>query len=466
MSSTNSDHEPGGIPDELQELIQDYLDERLETEGFVRLQETLKKNPAARRLYLDATESAVILQDIAVEEESRAMVAAEKDPTRWSSFRWIPLASAAAVLIFALVQSQWFSKPAVGAELIAASGADWLSEEIMPGALITVGTQLQLASGSVEVAFASGATSRIHGPALFEIESKNQGFLHYGQAYSVADEDSSKGFTIRTGSSTYVDHGTEFITKAAADGYSQMLVLRGAVDANAEGFESRRIPRGSGIGFDNGEVPMMIQIERGSETEAFDFPSIPPPSSDDYASTYPVSIEIDSRGRPGNKPSIAPNSAPVSVLTNGRAQKNHDDPEESFFFREDTTGYLLFDLQKSVPVTSVQTYSWHRNRDKPESTMRAVQRFTLWGAKNERPAGFPDAENTSGWTRIARADTDIFFRVDQQANRPPQQACRILPSGDSLGEFRYLLFEVLPTSDDADIPPRHTFFSEIDIFTK
>ncbi|MDF1656204.1 MAG: hypothetical protein P1U58_01260, partial [Verrucomicrobiales bacterium] len=186
----------------------------------------------------------------------------------------------------------------------------------------------------------------------------------------------------------------------------------------------------------------------------------------DYASTHPVSMEIDSRGRPSRKPSSAPNSAPVSVLTNGRAQKNHDDPEESFFFRDDITGYIVFDLNESVPVTSIHTYSWHRNRDKPESTMRAVQRFTVWGAKNTQPSGFPDAENSSGWTRIARADTDIFFQVDHQASRPPQQACRILPAGDSLGEFRYLLFEMLPTSDDIDIPPRHTFFSEIDIFTE
>ncbi|MEM7602044.1 MAG: hypothetical protein AAF357_11600, partial [Verrucomicrobiota bacterium] len=163
---------------------------------------------------------------------------------------------------------------------------------------------------------------------------------------------------------------------------------------------------------------------------------------------------------------IAPNSAPVSVVINGRAQQNHDDPEESFFFSEDTTGYILFDLRKTIPVTSIHTYSWHRNREKPESTLRAVQRFTVWGAEKIRPAGLPDSDNSRGWKRIARTDTDIFFQVDRQAERPPQQACRILPAGESLGEFKYLLFEVLPTSDDEDVPARHTFFSEIDIFTE
>ncbi|MFT4548909.1 MAG: hypothetical protein ACI9MB_002877, partial [Verrucomicrobiales bacterium] len=44
--------------------------------------------------------------------------------------------------------------------------------------------------------------------------------------------------------------------------------------------------------------------------------------------------------------------------------------------------------------------------------------------------------------------------------------CRILPASGSIGEFRYLLFELLPTTGPNDGPPLHTFFSEIDIFTK
>ena len=98
--------------------------------------------------------------------------------------------------------------------------------------------------------------------------------------------------------------------------------------------------------------------------------------------------------------------------------------------------------------------------------MRAVQRYTLWGARDSRAAGLPNPGISGGWTRIARVDTDAFFQVDQKAERPPQQACRIVRASDAIGEFRYLLFEVLPTSDRNDVSPRHTFFAEIDIFTQ
>ncbi|MEM9015792.1 MAG: hypothetical protein AAGC68_02175, partial [Verrucomicrobiota bacterium] len=68
--------------------------------------------------------------------------------------------------------------------------------------------------------------------------------------------------------------------------------------------------------------------------------------------------------------------------------------------------------------------------------------------------------------RIARVDTDVFFQVDDRTDRPSQQACRLLPPKGAIGEFRYLLFEVLPTIDVGADAPRHTFFSEIDIFSE
>ena len=100
------------------------------------------------------------------------------------------------------------------------------------------------------------------------------------------------------------------------------------------------------------------------------------------------------------------------------------------------------------------------------ATMRAVQRYILWGARETKPESLPNRENPGGWERIARVDTDAFFEVDQEAKRPPQQACRIVPSSGAIGEYRYLLFKVFPTSDRAEVRPRHTFLSEIDVFTE
>ncbi|MEM7601430.1 MAG: hypothetical protein AAF357_08445, partial [Verrucomicrobiota bacterium] len=231
VSNPSDDHESFSSA-ELEALIQEYLDQEIGPEEFARLQAILKESPSARSRYLDATESVSLLQEIAVEEEREANVVTLDSSRRPASGKWLPLASAAAILLLGFFFYPLLSKPAVGARLQTSYNASWLSRELNPGDTLPIGTQIQLASGSVEIGFESGASSRIHGPALFEIESKNQGFLHYGKAYSIADDESSKGFTIRTGSITYVDQGTEFITQANADGFSQMMVLEGAVDAS------------------------------------------------------------------------------------------------------------------------------------------------------------------------------------------------------------------------------------------
>ncbi len=169
-----------------------------------------------------------------------------------------------------------------------------------------------------------------------------------------------------------------------------MFVIQGAVDADASGFGRRRVLGGNGIGFEVGATPLMIQIERGSETAAFEFPTIPPPSAEDFTSTHPVDIDVDFRGRPDQKTGVSPRSAAVDVLVNGRAQQNHDDPSESFFFNKDSTGYLVFDLGETFPVLRIHTYSWHRNRAKPELTQRAgpaLHGLGRPGVPSSQPAG-------------------------------------------------------------------------------
>ncbi|MFT5857290.1 MAG: hypothetical protein ACI8XO_004550, partial [Verrucomicrobiales bacterium] len=416
--------ESSPVGKDTESLIQRYLDEDLDAEGFARLQAMMKEDSAVRHRYLAATESVTLLREAAekvLAEGNDSPVATSIKPT--SPFL-IPalLACATLVLLLAVHIFRGAEEPELGARIVESSEANGLSSRFAPGDALPVGSRLQLASGSVEIAFESGASTRVYGSALFEIESDNRGLLHYGKVFSLADTEASEGFTIRTASGAYVDRGTEFITQASADGYSQMFVVKGAVDAESSGFSRRRVFGGNGIGFEPGDKPIMIQIERGSETPAFEFPTIPPPSSEDFASVHQVDIKIDSRGRPLRKTAVAPGSAPVGVLTNGRAQQNHDDPSESFFFRYDTTGYLTFDLGETVPVSHIHTYSWHRNRTKPENTLRAVQRFTVWGTREELPAGLPDSEYSSGWTRIARVDTDVFFQIDQPRDRPPQQA--------------------------------------------
>lgn len=457
------------LPAEWESLIQKYIDADISSEEFAQLEVLLKEREEVRDRYFAATRTAGLLREIAGKESTLSVhnEPASQKVTSFPAKRVATLSIAAGLVLFLSLTSTFFNPP-VAAHLGESSNAVWLSETSLEGDKFRTGTRLHLASGSAELIFKTGATTRLKGPALFDLESSNGGYLHYGEAYSIADTEASEGFTIRTNAGSFIDRGTEFMTTASLDGFSQMLVASGAVEVSTGGFEQQRVETGNGFHIESGAKPILIRIERGTETPDFIFPTIPPPSDQDFAdanASTGVTLELDSIGEEEGKKNAAPNSAPPSILFDGKAQANHDDPTESFFFRDSTTGYLLFDLGSTKPVSEIMTYSWHRNRMEPEKTMRAVQRFTLWGCRNERPSTLPGSEHSAGWTRIARVDTDAFFHVKESPDRPPQQACHIFSNTDSLGEFRYLLFEVLPTSTYDDIAPRHTFFSEIDIFT-
>jgi len=75
----------------------------------------------------------------------------------------------------------------------------------------------------------------------------------------------------------------------------------------------------------------------------------------------------------------------------------------------------------------------------------------------------------TGWTLIARVNTDSYFGRSREL-RPAQQATSITAAGGSLGRFRYLLWVMQPTRDEAmpgDEWSReldNTFFGEIDVY--
>ncbi len=138
----------------------------------------------------------------------------------------------------------------------------------------------------------------------------------------------------------------------------------------------------------------------------------------------------------------------VAALMDGVASKNDDDWAGSCWFdkhqvgkRRSDRGRLHIDLQKSVPVSRISTYSWHKGN-------RATQRYTIYGSA---AATAPDVEakdpEKAGWTRIAKVDSSELGPGDKHAASSSQK--------DGLGTFRHLLLHVENGG---------TFFSEIDVF--
>lgn len=453
------------------DLVQRYVNEEASANDVADLECLLLADAEFRAAFLDYLSIDSALGDTVPPDLGN------KYRTRYSPFRHraamplIGLACAAAIaaltIVTGILPSPFLSNHVADVASIS-DDVRWLSAPHAHGDALESGSSLQLASGSVEVRFYSGALTRLHGPAHLELVSNNSAFLHYGEAFSRADNEASQGFTIHTHSGNFVDRGTEFLTTASTDGFSQLHVTSGAVDVEVPGHRRQSLRTGSGLGIEPGEVPVLIRIEPGDETPAFTFPTIPPPTDSDFADHRQGNARVEWLPTdPTNKRnSLASSSGQPELVIDGRAQSGEDEPMESLFFRDGANGLILIDLGAEVPVSKINTYSWHRNLDDPDLRRRAVQRYTLWGCGAQKPSAQPDSERSAGWTRIARVNTDAFFGVREEPDRPPQQACSIFTGEQVIGMFRYLLFEVSPTPMPDGMRPRHTFFGEIDVFTR
>ncbi len=369
--------------------------------------------------------------------------------------------------------SSHLSSPSAFVARLAAVDCQWVDPEaaLGDGALLSAGQKLELASGRVEIVFQSGAKVTLHGPAIFEIQSANSGFLTIGRLSARAATPQSHGFTVHSRTAATVDLGTEFNIVALDDGHSQIGVVEGAVEVQlTNGRERRRLGVGESIEVEPGTPSVIARIEPGEGTPAFKFPTIEPPSANDYADASRGHAHISVlRGHPYyavNKAGAIVRSGPVEVLLDGKGQSTPDAPNESFFFADSASGMILLDLGQTVPVNKINTYSWHRCGFRLHDHTRATQKYYLYGSPRATPPGADGDLAAAGWTLIARVNTDEFFGFRRMAARPEQQAVSITAaSGGPIGKYRYLLWDVRPTpSDGDDLRNDNTFYGEFDVF--
>jgi hypothetical protein len=152
------------------------------------------------------------------------------------------------------------------------------------------------------------------------------------------------------------------------------------------------------------------------------------------------------------------NSADIAALTDGLLPTEQDQPDANFFFDAGSDGgRILMDLGDVIDIAQVNTYSWH-------PYARGPQVYALFVSDGTDPKfnPAPDAKTdptTCGWKLIAFVDTR-----PRQGDSGGQYGVSISDSSGSLGKYRYLLFDSIPTeSDDAW---GNTFFSEINVIAK
>ena len=196
-----------------------------------------------------------------------------------------------------------------------------------------------------------------------------------------------------------------------------------------------------------------ITIDHNANNQAtpeFKFKNVPSPSNDDAATNARLTLVV---GQPDG------NGLDLSALNNGRLPENEDDPAHNFFFAAGGSGgRIRFDLGAATDIAQVNSYSWHPNT-------RGPQVYNLYAATGGE-AGFDATPNGRtdpakvGWKLIASVDTRTKW-----GSVGGQYGVSISSAKDSsLGKYRYLLFDVVPT--ETDDPFGNTFYSEIDVLSR
>ncbi|MGY8655592.1 MAG: hypothetical protein ACKVJX_18380 [Verrucomicrobiia bacterium] len=441
--------------DEHMDLVGRYLSGQATQAEAEKLEKLMVEDPQLRADFLACARVDAALPG-AVGEKGDLVAFAPVDSAGFQWRRWLPTAAAAALLILA-GGLWWKGDQAPKRQLIAQFGelvdCRWVdaSARVQSEDAIASGQRIELSAGMAEVLFKTGARLNLIGPAIVEMRTENSVFLTLGEVRLVAETPESKGFTVVTPNSKFVDISTAFTATVSPDGLSRLEVTEGEVDVEGIGTSSR-LKAGETLYVEPGGRRIITRIEPGDGTAEFRFPTIPPPSREDFADQALGNATI--RVAHGELQVEPKRSGPVSNLVDGAGQSKQDSPRESAFFKSSPGGSILMDLGRAISISRINSYSWHQHREIEEHRERARQRFVLYGYAGDKLPNLDLPPEESEWTRIARVNSDRFFRVNERLDRPAQQACSISAAQGIIGRFRYLLWEVRPS----------TFYGEIDVF--
>jgi hypothetical protein len=263
MTQSNRDNR------EFVELAIRCLDGLAGPKEFEALDEQLRSDAEKVRLYNDLCLQVHLLEDDADQlppTAHRAETEQRRDaPSAMRRWQGWTVAAALAIGILAGVSLAWFRQgpdvaqrpaPTTSDEFVATlidvgDDAVWSKNHVLPrrpGEGLEKGW-MRLDAGTIEMAFRSGATVRLEGPALFGIDSPLRGFLEYGRA-KVHAPDEARNFVVATSAVDVVDLGTRFdVAVDQASRQVEVEVTEGLVDLHlgGDGVQPRIHPMQAGL---------------------------------------------------------------------------------------------------------------------------------------------------------------------------------------------------------------------------
>ena len=167
-----------------------------------------------------------------------------REKQKMSRLNKFVLVSSAAIILF-LIYLNFSPKPQPGIEvatLVDQMDVQWGKSDFameIGDRLMTKEGPLNLTKGIIKIWYDDNAQVLIEGPALFEVE-ESRILLEYGRLYCHVYE-TGLGFTVKTPTSQFVDHGTEFGVQAESDGSSEVHVFKGKVQLFAGASKSSKV---------------------------------------------------------------------------------------------------------------------------------------------------------------------------------------------------------------------------------
>jgi len=212
----------------LKELMSDEQSGQDFAHGVMAHLQTVEKRSLAKS----------VLSEILDEREAAKLL---HQPKAFDWWVWTKTAAVAAVALAAVVwtlqsvklgEEKVAPRPTFLARLTADENAQWgeTSLKARHGGWLEAG-RLDLKSGQAEVTFGSGARVLLEGPAVFDVEQSNRGFLKRGRLAAEVPEPAS-GFVVNTPLMNVVDLGTQFGLKVKNSGESEVHVIHGVVEVS------------------------------------------------------------------------------------------------------------------------------------------------------------------------------------------------------------------------------------------
>jgi len=233
---------------ELSGLCDAVVDGSLTEVQQERLNHWLASSLEARKFYIRSMALSASLHTYSAEMLADAPDVAwvPSEPEQSSAWKWMaPLALAASlVLAFWVVDRNGSGvmpdADVLVARLTASKDCVWGtgSSSVNPGDHLRSGQGVELAAGLAEITFDSGARVVLEGPSAIDVDSAWGLTLHCG-TLKASVPPQAIGFRVSNPAVDVVDLGTEFTMLADLGGAAEVLVLKGAVEAEPGGGTSQ-----------------------------------------------------------------------------------------------------------------------------------------------------------------------------------------------------------------------------------